>query len=71
MKIDMDDAMEDKTQAQSRLRVGVDVGGTFTDIVVFLPDGKIAAKKVLSSPPQFNVAIRSGSAVFGRSSQTI
>jgi N-methylhydantoinase A len=60
MTIDMDVAMADKTQAECRLRVGVDVGGTFTDIVLFLPDGKIAAKKVLSSPPDFNVAIRSG-----------
>ena len=42
------------------LRIGVDVGGTFTDIVLLLPNGKVAAKKVLSTPPHFNSAIASG-----------
>jgi N-methylhydantoinase A len=42
------------------LRIGVDVGGTFTDIVLLLPNGKVAAKKVLSTPPHFNAAIASG-----------
>jgi N-methylhydantoinase A len=42
------------------LRLGVDVGGTFTDIVLMLPDGTVIPKKVLSSPPDFNQAIRDG-----------
>jgi N-methylhydantoinase A len=41
-------------------RIAVDVGGTFTDIVLLLPNGKVAAKKVLSTPPDFNAAIASG-----------
>ena len=41
-------------------RLGVDVGGTFTDIVVLTPEGKAYSRKVLSSPPEFNVAIREG-----------
>ena len=42
------------------LRLGVDVGGTFTDIVLLGPDGRAVHKKVLSSPPDFSVAIKRG-----------
>jgi N-methylhydantoinase A len=42
------------------VRLGVDVGGTFTDIVMMRPDGSLASRKVLSSPPAFNKAIRTG-----------
>ena len=42
------------------LRLAVDVGGTFTDIVVLKADGTAIPKKVLSSPPAFSVAIRQG-----------
>ena len=42
------------------LRLGVDVGGTFTDIVLMSSDGKVFSKKILSSPPDFNKAIRAG-----------
>jgi len=45
---------------QARYRVGVDVGGTFTDIVLMFPGGRAVPKKVLSSPPDFNTAIRQG-----------
>lgn len=41
-------------------RLGVDVGGTFTDIVALTPEGKAFTRKVLSSPPNFNEAIRDG-----------
>ena len=44
----------------ARYRIGVDVGGTFTDIVLISPEGRAVPKKVLSSPPRFNVAIRQG-----------
>src|SRR3990170_4871235 len=33
------------------MRVGVDVGGTFTDLVAVLPDGRLALRKVASTPP--------------------
>jgi N-methylhydantoinase A len=32
------------------VRVGVDVGGTFTDLVAALPDGSLALRKVASTP---------------------
>lgn len=32
------------------LRVGVDVGGTFTDLVALAPDGAIAVRKVVTTP---------------------
>jgi len=43
-----------------RYRIAVDVGGTFTDIVLMTPGGRTVPKKVLSSPPHFNAAIRQG-----------
>ncbi len=45
---------------QNGLRIGVDVGGTFTDIILLMPDGRAVSKKILSSPPNFNEAIRAG-----------
>lgn len=41
-------------------RLGVDIGGTFTDIVLLSDDGSIVTKKVLSSPPDYSEAIESG-----------
>ena len=43
-----------------KYRMGVDVGGTFTDVVLLQEDGTATPKKVLSSPPHFNVAIKTG-----------
>ena len=41
-------------------RLGVDIGGTFTDIVLLGPDGSIYGKKVLSTPDDYSEAIESG-----------
>ncbi len=41
-------------------RLAVDVGGTFTDIVLLADDGTAFTTKVLSTPPDFNRAIRAG-----------
>ena len=41
-------------------RLGVDIGGTFTDIVLLAPDGKVHGKKVLSTPDDYSRAIESG-----------
>ncbi len=38
-------------------RVGVDVGGTFTDIILHAPDGRAHVRKVLSTPPAYDVAV--------------
>jgi N-methylhydantoinase A len=44
----------------SRFRVGVDIGGTFTDIVLLDPDGRIHTKKVSSSVDDYARAIVDG-----------
>jgi N-methylhydantoinase A/oxoprolinase/acetone carboxylase beta subunit len=38
-------------------RIGVDVGGTFTDVILRRDDGTTEVKKVLSTPPDYDVAI--------------
>ena len=46
------------TPAQTpSLRVGVDIGGTFTDLVFLLPDGKLCKRKVASTPADYSRAI--------------
>jgi N-methylhydantoinase A len=44
----------------SALRVGVDIGGTFTDIVLRLPDGSLRVSKVSSTPDDPGVAVVAG-----------
>src|SRR5213083_2645644 len=46
--------------AASRFRVGVDIGGTFTDIVLLDADGKVHTKKVSSSVDDYARAIVEG-----------
>jgi N-methylhydantoinase A len=41
-------------------RIGVDIGGTFTDIVVLRPDGTFHAKKISSTVDDYSRAIMSG-----------
>ena len=43
-----------------RVRIGVDVGGTFTDIVLRLPDGSLRVAKVPSTPDDPGVAVVAG-----------
>ena len=42
------------------MRLGVDIGGTFTDLVVLGPDGTVHARKVLSTPDDYSRAIEEG-----------
>lgn len=42
------------------LRVAADIGGTFTDIVMLLPDGTMATRKLLSTPPDYGEAVVTG-----------
>ena len=44
----------------SRYRVGVDIGGTFTDIVLLGDDGSIHTKKISSSVADYSAAIIEG-----------
>jgi N-methylhydantoinase A len=41
-------------------RLGVDIGGTFTDIVLVGSDGSVRAKKVLSTPDDYALAVVDG-----------
>ena len=41
-------------------RVGVDVGGTFTDVVLLGDDGRMAARKVSSTPEDYSRGIAEG-----------
>lgn len=43
-----------------RLTLGVDIGGTFTDIVLLRSDGRLFSKKVLSTPEDYSAAIEGG-----------
>jgi N-methylhydantoinase A len=38
-------------------RLGVDIGGTFTDVVLVLPDGSIKTRKVASTPSDYSEGI--------------
>ncbi len=41
-------------------RLGVDVGGTFTDVALMAPDGQFAVKKVSSTPGRYDEGIITG-----------
>ena len=41
-------------------RLGVDIGGTFTDIVLLGDDGAVHSRKILSSPDDYSRAIEDG-----------
>ncbi|MGR7994560.1 hydantoinase/oxoprolinase family protein [Xanthobacter sp. ZOL 2024] len=41
-------------------RLGVDIGGTFTDVVLMRDDGTIFSKKVLSTPKDYSQGIETG-----------
>jgi len=43
-----------------KFRVGVDIGGTFTDIVFLGDDGKVLARKVASTPHDYSLAVLNG-----------
>jgi len=52
--------LDDGASAGRPYRVGVDIGGTFTDIVLLAPDGSLFSKKLLSTPHDYSEAIESG-----------
>jgi N-methylhydantoinase A len=50
----------------SSYRLGVDIGGTFTDVVLMSAEGTIFSKKVLSTPQDYSQGIETGvSALLG------
>jgi len=44
-------------------RLGIDIGGTFTDIVLLGDDGALYSKKILSTPDDYSRAIQDGAAM--------
>ena len=46
--------------ANTPLRVGVDIGGTFTDLVFLCPDGTLHKRKLSSTPADYSDAIIQG-----------
>ena len=38
-------------------RIGVDVGGTFTDVLLHADDGRVGVRKLLSTPPSYDLAV--------------
>jgi N-methylhydantoinase A len=52
--------MTSVTSAAPGPRIGFDIGGTFTDLILLLPDGRALVRKVPSSPPEFARAAMEG-----------
>ncbi len=48
------------------LRIGADIGGTFTDLVFLRPDGLLDRRKIPSTPDDYARAITEGIAVYRR-----
>jgi N-methylhydantoinase A len=45
------------TRESTQARIGVDVGGTFTDVILQHPDGRAYVRKLLSTPPNYDAAV--------------
>lgn len=43
-----------------RLKIAADIGGTFTDIALFLPDGRLATRKLPSTPDDYGRGVVEG-----------
>ena len=41
----------------TRMRIGADVGGTFTDVVLIDGEGHVWTHKIPSTPPHFEIAV--------------
>ncbi len=44
-------------EKKTRYRIGVDTGGTFTDLIAFGDDGRLVRRKSLSTPEDFSLGI--------------
>src|SRR5438132_10504831 len=45
------------TAIDNSARIGVDVGGTFTDVILQHTDGSATIRKLLSTPPNYDTAV--------------
>ena len=48
------------TEKISAIRIGADVGGTFTDVVIIDGEGRLLSHKVPSTPPDFETGVLDG-----------
>ena len=55
---------------QDQIRIGADVGGTFTDVILLDAAGRIRSRKVPSTPPDFEQAVLLASESLLRQSRT-
>ncbi len=52
--------MPQLTGTADGLIIGIDIGGTFTDVCAMLPDGRLWSTKVSSTPPEFERGFLNG-----------
>ena len=62
MSVELDDPVEavSATPAPGPYRLGVDIGGTFTDVVLLRDDGAVLTTKVLSTPEDYARGVLDG-----------
>jgi N-methylhydantoinase A len=58
--------MDQQTAAPDGLIIGIDIGGTFTDVCAIFPDGRLWSTKVSSTPPAFEDGFLNGIAELAR-----
>ena len=51
---------QNKQRGAVTYRIGTDIGGTFTDLVLAGSDGSLRVKKVLTTPPEFERGVMEG-----------
>lgn len=51
---------QDRGTAKGRLKIAADIGGTFTDIAMFLPGGHLATRKLPSTPDDYGRGVVQG-----------
>jgi N-methylhydantoinase A len=57
-------------EVKAASRLGVDVGGTFTDVILHGPDGRATIRKLLSTPPDYDRAVVDAAADLAAGSST-
>src|SRR5439155_6217864 len=57
------------TESQTGYRVGIDVGGTFTDLICVTPEGRVVLDKTPTTPDDQSVGVMTGVAQLAASEQ--
>jgi len=48
------------SQPSKEVRIGIDIGGTFTDLVALTADGRLITRKIASTPQDYGEGIVAG-----------